>query len=364
MCNLKEYGILYHILQIFGLLENADETIWRKVTRIASNALLIAIYVDYIIVCASTFELYLVSIRTFLPCTLSYTISILIFYCMSHRKKRITQLLRLLVLHDKFRNSMKLNVYVVAIILSNISILIFHIIFDRKNPFFVKVYSYGTAFEANSSLKYYTSSFRYGMHLLLHPLFVNIISLLYCELCHRVFLAIASNTAALEVLKTTTYNKHNFIRILHNRSEIVELAKSLQNEFSLIISLAFLSLFFNLFAILSFLIAVRYVSFLQIYWSFVMQFINNITNLMVVIFCAGQVPEEMENLCEVLNKVSDYWIHRDVETGFSQGVINSVHYKPDIVLSASELFYFRKSSMLSVIGCLLTYSLLLTSIVD
>lgn len=355
MEDLDAYGFLFHFLHFFGFLYTMEESVYRIVIRIVSYSLLILIYMDYLGMCAYNYETYLTAFRSMVPFTGSYTISFLILYIMYRRKKRITNLMKFFLFKHKSICSLKLNKYFMFILISNMSIFLASIVFDLKKYYFLKWYSYGISTKTDTALKYCIAITRFGLQLFLHPLFVNLISLLYCALCHRIVTVIVKSTTIVEFRKHTLHNTH-LIRIIKNRSEIVESVKYFQKEFSVIISLACLSNFLSCFGILSIIMASKFTSYVDIFVEIIFFFINNLLNLIAVIFCAGQIPEEMERLYNALQNVSEY------QTSLTPELIRAITYKPNVVLSASNLLFFTKDSILCVIGNLLTYGLLFTSI--
>lgn len=292
-----------------------------------------------------------------MPYYLSYTLSVIIYFTLFLRRRRITKLVHVVVLLSQQKSLFKYDLAVILMLIIQMIVIcclfILHHFGQSKKQFFE---IYGT-----SKLMYFLDIPILTLSRLLHPTFTNLVSILYCDLCHQCTVSLSNVKSSINSCPHYAFKDDYLIRIVNKRGQIVKAIKAIQKEFSLVCSLLccseLLGCFVGLWQILNTSELVNILQFVRV----ALYFSNSFVFLTTVIAVTGQVPLEMDNLGDAARqKMDSNFIQKSRH--FHPYLVSSLTYRPDVTLSASGLLHFTRPSVLAVLGTFFTYSILILSL--
>lgn len=355
---LREYGLLYKCFESIGLLGDTEVSAKKKALNFFFYVLVLVIYVDYLFMCLINYPTYFKLSGTYFPYFLPNSLSILTFYIFAKRKEKIMRVLELLQLRKITREENNINKMFLFIILLDAFYCITFIGISFKEPTFLRWYAYKT--ENSISLKYYIAPVRFCAHAFLNPFFIQSVSVLYCELCRRSTAILRHNRFTAESLLSRQFSKEDVLNHIQNRRKAVDNINALQNTFSLFATFLCFATVGCCFTVISYFLNYEgKVKNSAIYES-IFYFFVPLINLLFITECASTVPREMQSYSEVVSKIAETESFDKISIQNSNMARSFLH-EPKVTLSASELFFFTRKLSLSVIGSMLTYSLLLVN---
>ncbi|GFY80141.1 uncharacterized protein TNIN_201601 [Trichonephila inaurata madagascariensis] len=211
-------------------------------------------------------------------------------------------------------------------------------------------------------LKYLITYSKAFLYFFFYPTFPNITILVFCTLCHRCSHSLRNLSKELEKCPPKAFTVDVQIKYLKCRRKIVKLLQKTQDIFSLITFVICSASFSCCFAMLGQLI---FYSFKHSGLSFLSDTIFNsvsaLLSLTVLFWIPGEVPIEMEKLSHAARK--KYELRASFGIGSENPSIErALCEEKAFVLSGFNLVHFTKESVLTVMGTILTYGLLLTTL--
>lgn len=357
---VQEFGFLFHILSYLGIVETPKETLKRKIFKHFVRGFLVFFYIHVLLASAIYYNTTYQQFRYACIILLNYTSSVIILFILSRRKKCTTKLLRQLTTRIKIPEKIALNICAIVIIcLGNLNAFT---LINSKHDIVITKYLF---YDIESSITYLLGSINATVMSFLYPTLVNLVCLLYCELCRRCSSLIATNRSLAKQLVRHKFDNRLLVEVIQGRDEIVSIIRTLQKEFSIAITLACLTAFTTCFSVISVVLKdtkKHFQNYSDISLSLTSVFMS-FSVLMSVIGFAAAVPREMKELCEILRQVCNSKLF---QKSYSQNlcVIQTLNYEPEVTLSASEILHFTRKSAISVIGTLLTYNLLILGMIS
>ncbi|GFY78502.1 uncharacterized protein TNIN_14561 [Trichonephila inaurata madagascariensis] len=195
-----------------------------------------------------------------------------------------------------------------------------------------------------------------------YPTFSNLVVLVFCTACHRCSHSLSNLSKELEKCSSKTFTVDVQVKYLKCRRRIIKLLEKTQDVFSPIIFLICSASFSCCFAMLGQLIFYSYknggLSFLS---DTLFNSLSALISLISMFWIPGEVPIEMNKFDQAIRKKYELRAvsgviseNSSVERAFFEGQV--------FVLSACNLIFFTKESVLTVLGTILTYGLLIISL--
>lgn len=354
----NEYGLLYKCLESLGLLGDAKVSAKKKALKFFFQVSVLIIYADYLCMCIINYPIYYKFSGTYFPYLLPNSLSVLTFYIFAKRKEKIMRVLQLLKLKKITKPANNVNRKFLFIVLLDAFYCITFIAISLKEPTFLRWYAY--KIENSLYFKYCIAPVRFCVHSFINPFFIHLVSLLYCELCRRCTTILRHNRFTAESLLIRQFSKKDVLNQIQNRRKAVDNINFFQNTFSLFATIICFATAGCCFTVISYFLnyegEVRYPA---VYES-IFYFFASLINLLFIVECASAVPREMQCQSEVHSKIAETEFFDKISTQNSNMARNFLH-EPKVTLSASELFFFTRNLSLTVIGGMLTYSLLLVN---
>lgn len=352
---LNEYGLLYKCFECLGLLSDAKVSAKDKTFYFFFHVSVLVIYVDYLCMCIINYPTYFKLSGTYFPYFLPNSLSVLTFYTFVKHKEKITRVLQLLRLKRITKPANNINKKFLLIILLDAFYCITFVAIAFKEPSFLRWYAY--KLENSTSLKYYIAPIRFCVHAFLNPFFIHLVSLLYCELCRRCTAVLRHNRFTAESLLIRQFSKKDVLNQIQNRRKAVDNINAFENTFSLFATFLCFANAGCCFSVISYFLNNEDEVRLPAVYESIFYFFVALINLLLIIESASAVPREMQRLSEVISKIAETESFDKISIQNPNMARNFLH-EPNVTLSASELFFFTRNLSLSVIGCILTYSLL------
>lgn len=355
---INEYGLLYKFLEYLGLLGDAKISAKKKALTIFLQVSVFVIYADYLCMCIINYPVYFMLSGTYLPYFLPNSISVLTFYIFAIRKEKIINVLQLLQLKIISKPASNVNKKFLFVILLDAFYSVTFIAMSFEEPLFLVWYAY--KMENSIYFKYFIAIVRFFAHSFLNPFFIHLVSLLYCELCRRCTVILRYNRFAAESLLCRQFSIKDVLSQIQNRRKAVDIINTFQNTFSLFATFICFATIGCCFSVISYFLNYKAEYRNPAIYESIFYFFVSLINLLFIVECASAVPREMQCQSELHSKIAETEIFDKISTQNSNMARNFLH-EPKVTLSASELFFFTRKISLSVIGSMLTYSLLLVN---
>lgn len=355
---MHEYGLLYRCLKWLCLLSDAKVSAKKKVLNFFLHLSVFVIYADYLCMCIVNFSIYFTLSGAYLPYLLPNSVSVLTFYVFAKRKEKIMSLLQLLQLKRITKPASNVNKKFLFIIFLDAFYCVTFIAMSFKEPLFLVWYAY--KMENSIYFKYCIAIVRFCAHSFLNPFLIHLVSLLYCELCRRCTVILRYNRFAAESLLFRQFSKKDVLNQIQNRRKAMDIINTFQNTFSLFATFICFATISCCFSVISYFLNYKAEYPYPAIYESIFYFFVPLINLLFIVECASAVPREMQCQSEVHSKIAETEIFEKISTQNSNMARNFLR-EPKVTLSASELFFFTRKISLSVIGSMLTYSLLLVN---
>lgn len=354
----KEYGLIYRILQQLRIIGYKSNTFKGKLRDILILGCVILIYIDQIGIWIKHNNLYKSDLKLSLPYYLGYTSSIITFFMLSFKRDRITKILISTNSPSQQNKCIKTDLLLLLTLLVHLSFVIQPFIhyFMGYNEF-MDIYFDAT----NGNFRYFVAILRVVSSRLLYPLFMNLVSLLFCDLCHQCTVSLAEIKTSIISCPSRGFIDNYQMQVIKKRAQIVNVIQTIQKEFSLILTLMCCSQIFCCFSGFSELLSI--ITEPSDEGAIIVLYVlNAFLCLTAVIGVAGQIPIEMRNLTDSLHQMLDKKVIES-DRPVRPDVMITLTYRPDVTLSASELLFFTRQSALVILGTFLTYSILIRNLI-
>ncbi|GBN38402.1 hypothetical protein AVEN_111979-1 [Araneus ventricosus] len=290
------------------------------------------------------------------------SVSVIIVFVMTRKKQELTNLIKMLQMMcpEDLINKTNVAIYCIFVLpfVYAFSMLTAHEVLGQKYVY--KYFSYGFESE-NKIMKYSVGFYKLFTFYLLHPTLANLITVVYstsCCVCCR-FLNIL--TSELEMISPDRFTLKVEMEILKKRHHIFDMLEMIETSLStasfLTCTAHFLACLSNLSQLLMYLPGNKTLTILAV--SFISG--SAVVSTAFIFLNAGQIPIEMEKFSRLLRRR----IEQRSFLGLDSLKVRSERSVTDeqvFVLSGCDLIYYRKSTLLSLLGTILTYGLLILSI--
>lgn len=353
----NEYGFIYRILHKICIIGYKSNTFKEKLKDGLILGCVILIYIDQIVSWIKNYHLNKTVFNLVLPYYLGFTSSIIIFFMLLFKRERIINILNSVNLSSRHKSYTTINLgllFTFFIYLSFVTEpIIRHFAGCKEVP---EVVAYGS----NGNFRYFASILRIIFSRFLYPIFMNLVSLLFCDLCHRCTISLAEIKMTIMSCPVHEFTDNFQMQVLKKRGQVVNAIKTIQKEFSLILSLMCCSEIFCCFTGLSILSNIIIEASLDGDAMLVIYVLNAFMCLTAIVGVAGQISIEMGNLSVSQHQMLD----KVIESGrlVRPDIMISLTHRPDVTLSASELLFFTRQSILVILGAFMTYTILIINL--
>ncbi|GFT59425.1 uncharacterized protein NPIL_426531 [Nephila pilipes] len=231
---------------------------------------------------------------------------------------------------------------------------------EFPDEFVFKFLCYGIVIE-NKAITYLIVYYKYSMFYLLHPSLTNLVALTYCiscQICSKSLQQLSSDMKEYEPIKFSTKIQTDF---LMNRNRIIKVLEEIQEIFSkasFVICIAnFMSCFSNLGELIFY--SPKRITLILIEAIFMST--STLVTLLSIFYSAGQVPLELNKFSRINRKQCQKRAFLG-EIEENATLDRMLFQEETFVLSGCEMIYFTRSGILTVLGTLLTYGLLVVSV--
>ncbi|GBM65310.1 hypothetical protein AVEN_89682-1 [Araneus ventricosus] len=355
----REPNALLNLLKWAGLMDETNKSV-RRVLLPTVTALFILVTLDSIVISVlgaiENPEYQLLDLHMS-----NYIFGLSTWIVLIQRKKFVSTLLRM---HHEIRPYVEKKAtdtftYLISF-LPFISTVMFVCTKDRAGITAFLAYGYPVT---TPHIQILVVLFKSIIYNILYPIFPNLIIFLLCMLCHRVSRQIRDLTSEVSKFSPEEFSISKQTAVVNYKRKIDEFLGILQKVFSLP---SFLLCAAN------FISCCTHVGwFVWIYtnnedWameiSYIFIFINSTASLLAFLWTAGGLPLDMEALVnEFCKKLQCRLIHRGKADEIDLG--KGLNEEPSFVLSGCGIVYFRRSTILSLIASIITYTLLLLNTV-
>ncbi|GFS67513.1 uncharacterized protein NPIL_184381 [Nephila pilipes] len=320
------------IFDILLFLTCADVTVSTVINSENAQKKLIAAYLSFPIVCA------------------------LVWCEMRCKRKLITSLVQNVQMvnssfYEKVINFAVLINYFMSLLVP--TILISTVI----NPKFLTFFTYGYELK-NSWILCVIGILKGLLYCMLYPCVTNIVAIFYISLCWNC--SVDLNNLVKDIAKYTPeeFEQSKQLDILKKKAKICRHLQSIQTVFSVPMFLIIVANFLMCSCLIGGVLI--NIKFAEDDMIFIVYFANAILCLITSLWVAGSVPVEMSRFKETFHQTTHerlLYYHETEELHLKMDLIT----EPDFVLTGCNILPFRRSTILTVIGTLLTYTVLIVN---
>ncbi|GFR28344.1 uncharacterized protein TNCT_393261 [Trichonephila clavata] len=358
----QKYGFLFNVLCWLGFVDYQQSTILNFIKTSLSRVVLIITYVDTITMLLLLMIDSRFASRLLVENIISVTSSVILMYLMTQQKRRLTHLLKILqsICPPEWRTKINFAIkficclpftYAFTLLLANI---------NSSDDFMFKFFCYGIGME-NKTLKYVLVYYKYFVYYVLHPSMTNVVVLTYCICCLICSVSLQKLSWDIQKCPPMEFSTKVQIGFLKNRYHIITVLEEIQAVFSktsLVICIGnFMSCFSNLGEVLFYSPKTAFLTALEVLFIST----STLVSLLSIFYCAGRIPLEMNAFSKR--------IQMQFEKRALSGVIEEnptverlLLQEKTFVFSACEMIHFTRSGILTILGTILTYGLLVLSV--
>ncbi|GFQ89246.1 uncharacterized protein TNCT_378191 [Trichonephila clavata] len=223
------------------------------------------------------------------------------------------------------------------------------------------LWTYGYKFEDLSSYFRVLCFFNVNMYVSLQVIFPGLLTCIYCTLCHRISKLLSCYKYKL--MKVFNGSLIMPSKLLVNQYfAILNIVDLLQNIFTEPIFLLILMNFLHMFSMLGYFISFfKYQFTVVVIGEVVIVVATTTLSTIVIIIFASKITDTNRSIKQMFQRYKESRIlvsHQRNEEVFQLAI-----ERENVLLSACDVVFFRKSLILSIFGALLTYSLLIFQII-
>ncbi|GFS46058.1 uncharacterized protein NPIL_16581 [Nephila pilipes] len=225
------------------------------------------------------------------------------------------------------------------------------------NPKFLTFFTYGYELK-NSWILCVIGILKGLLYYMLYPCVTNTVAIFYISLCWRCSINI--NNLVKDIAKYTPeeFDRSKQLDVLKKKANISRDLQSIQTVFSLSMFLILIANFLMCSCLIGGVIIK--IKFVEGNIIFIFYFVNAFLCLITSLWVAGSVPVEMSRFKETFHQTTHerlLYYHTTEELHLKMDLIT----EPDFVLTGCNILPFRRSTILTVTGTLLTYTVLIVS---
>ncbi|KAG8190189.1 hypothetical protein JTE90_011913 [Oedothorax gibbosus] len=328
--------------------------------------------IDYLFMSYRNLALHWEDYQVVISLLLSNTCSLALWHVMHSRKKSLKILIRRM-------KSMSDGLYVISTLeKSMLDLAIFFGLFVLPITFSVisaylmvthDPYAYQAFYTYGYKITNVTTSFYLYLFLkilstcLLDPIFVSCVTFVYCVLCRRSCRLLSEYRKKLvQLLKSPNEpSNESLSKLTHDYSKICRILEKLQCSFSLPTFLMTIIDSMSSFTLLASALLYTPGEYTgPVIAENVYIFVTSSWLLVATIACAARIPIEMNKIRNCFQMMQEKaLIAQQSLDGLNVRLLQSLKDRPVIVLSGCEIIYFTRVTILSALGTLFTYGLLI-----
>ncbi|GFQ64196.1 uncharacterized protein TNCT_213401 [Trichonephila clavata] len=201
--------------------------------------------------------------------------------------------------------------------------------------------------------------FKECLFLFAYQVYPSLIALVFCTICVRCSNSIRILTHKIDVFSPEQFGSSEQIQVLLYKAKIDEVLKITQEIFSAPSFCLIVANSVSCYSMLGWYLMDTMSTSQLIQASFIG--ISSFLYLTVILWIAGTLPVE-------LNKLKDTFYEKAYLRCISFGFLLEPNFrreildKPEFVFTGSDVLHYRKSSVLAVVGTLITYTLLVVNL--
>ncbi|GFT76385.1 uncharacterized protein NPIL_298341 [Nephila pilipes] len=348
-------NFLFVFLRWSGLVEDSDKKAKHRFSSRIFDILLFLICADVTVsTVINSGNVHEKLIVAYLSCPI---VSAFVWYEMRCKRKLIASLLQnVLMVNSSFYE----KVINVAVFINYFISLIVPVVLISTvdNPEFLTFFVYGYETKIDWLLSV-IGILKSSLYFMLYPCATNIVAIFYISLCWRCSIYI--NNLMRDIAKYTTeeFDHSKQLHILKERAKICRVLQNIQTIFSLPMFLIIVANCLMCSTLLGgVLIKIEFAEDLTI---FIFYFFNDILCVITALWVAGSVPVDISRFKETFHQMTHERLlyHHATENELQLKI--DLFNEPDFVLTGCNILPFRRSTILTVIGTLLTYTVLVAN---
>ncbi|GFT33501.1 uncharacterized protein NPIL_668901 [Nephila pilipes] len=283
-------------------------------------------------------------------------VSAIVWYEMRRKRKLITLLLQNapMVNSSFYEKVINFAVFINYFISLLVTVVLISTVSD---PIYLTFFTYGYELK-NIWILSVIGILKGSLYYMLYPCVTNIITIFYISLCWSC--SVDLNNLVTDIAKYTPeeFEHSKQLDILKRKAKICRHLQSIQTVFSVPMFLIIVANFLMCSSMLGgVLINVKFVEDDMI---FIVYFVNAILCVITALWVAGSVPVQMSRFLEAFHQTTHerlLYYHTTEELHIKMDLFN----EPDFVLTGCNILPFRRITILTVIGTLLTYTVLVVN---
>lgn len=370
-----KYGIILNVCFWAGI--NISEkaktrNLVRHVLSFLFPVLMHLAYIDYLIMSYKNLKRMWHEYQVVISYVTSNTLSLCLWHILySRRKKLKTFLVKLasvsdVILVNKPRKKKLTNFAIFSVIVFLpifYSCLTVFLINHNDKDHYHRFFTYGKTVE---NFTFTVNAYLFVKTLfseMLDPVFTSIVTILYCTLCHRCHLLISACKRKLQALNRTRSNPRLLLELTRDYAKTIEMLELLQNVFSLptflLVVVDSTSSFTTLASVLLYSSEERTA---LITAENVFVFANSALLLAATIGFAGQIPITMNEISSRSQRLYDTALwesNNGARDRIEVLLLDVIQRKKVFVLSGCDIIVFTRGAILTALGTLFTYGLLI-----
>ncbi|KAG8180008.1 hypothetical protein JTE90_020963 [Oedothorax gibbosus] len=274
---------------------------------------------------------------------------------MRYKRKQLSTLLRNMKQLSPPSNFSKIKVLVSVFLL--VPVVCSLSMANGNRPILISQLFYGYKIE-HSYAQFFLIAIKIFLISLAFPTFTNIVALFFCVLCHQFCLLLRALTNETNACQPIHFTASKQLTILQKESEIDNVLAMLQDYFSVTSLLVFGAYFLCSVSTLGYYITTAYTTLdISIGLMLTMYAVCSLAGMMSILYVAGGLSIE-------LNRFKSAFCRKLQERMFlRQGIEEIRPYrgpfdKPDFEFTTCGILNYNRSNMLTVVGALLTYTII------
>ncbi|GFT19407.1 uncharacterized protein NPIL_408901 [Nephila pilipes] len=351
-------SFLYIFLCLSGLVEESDSNSFYRATTVVFK--IVVIFTSLNVWISSVIQYDAHSLKLIFGTLCSYLLVLGVYFPIQSKRKQLSRTICKISKITSFTHSKKINVF--TFILFSMPV-IFSILITLTSPrkWLAKFEAFG--YEVQDSVaQILLISIKSYIHALIHPIISNVVTLLFCLLFYCCSSAICDITNEILLISPEAFEPTKQIDILRRKARIDDVLDSIQHLFS---SPSFFIIVTN------FLSCGNVIGWYLYYdlgdyraYMFIESLIYGVNGfgcLICILWMAGSVSVYMQNLKEAFHRKAHLraiLLHRMQEPQLKRELFE----KPDFTFTACDIISMKKSTILAVIGTLLTYTVLIINV--
>lgn len=356
---IKKYDLIYSFFKWIYFVKEPNSFIVRKYVPSAIHFCMIAVYFDFLVLC---------SLRDMFgqwKLSMSFTLSITSsaatwFFARRNRESLKTLIISMQTIPRTKMNTRCSNLAFCVISMAPFVYALLYMLavssdeFGREFTF----YTYNQYIN-EKALRAIVIFVKMLLISILYPTFTNLITLLFCKSCHHCCTLLHNLTHKIEDCSYKHFTQSAQLEILISKVKIIRIFNHIQSVFSLPTLLVCITNFSAGFGAVG-----TFVHFevekegLWLVADSIYALITSIVPLTATIWTAGRVPIEAKKFRDAFcKKIESRVLCGTVSE--DESLERCLCDTSDLVLTAGDIIYFRRSLILAFAGSILTYTFLL-----